>query len=577
MSSILLMVGSFVGYLIAYNLYGKFLSKKIFKIDNKAITPSESLNDGKDFVPTKKGVLFGHHFTSIAGLGPIVGPAIAIIWGWVPAVLWIFFGSIFLGAVHDFGVLILSMRHKGTSIGDISATLISPRIRIMFLIIMFITNLMVIAVFTLIIAILFGMYPSAVIPVWSEVPIAILLGYMMYKKGANHLFWGIIAVILMFVFVVIGVYNPISLPEIAGINPLVIWAIVLLIYAYFASILPVTTLLQPRDYINSHQLFIILFLLVLGVFVSNPVFVAPAINPAPEGAPSILPFIFIVIACGAISGFHSLVSGGTTSKQCANESDTLPIAYGGMLTEGFLAILVIIAVGAGIGLGFEETSGNVLTGTTAFATHYGSWASANGLAPKLKAFVFGSANLMAGYGLPMNLSLTLMGVFLVSFASTTLDSATRVQRYIVSEFAHNVNMPSLAKPHPATIIAIGITALLCFNGGFTETALKKGALALWPLFGVTNQLLAALALLTVTVYLAKKKIMLSITIIPGIFMAIITIWGSIDNIQQFLGTGNILLLSISIISLLLEIWIIMEIIRILRKTDLLPDKVSGSK
>lgn len=482
MNSIILVVVCFFGYIAAYKLYGNFLSKKIFRLDVKAKTPSVSINDGKDFVPTKKGILFGHHFTSIAGLGPIVGPAIAIIWGWVPAVLWVFFGSIFFGAVHDFGILILSIRHKGRSVGDIAATLISPRVRIMFLIIMFIANLMVIAVFTLIIAILFNMYPSSVIPVWSEIPIAIFLGYMIYKRKANHLLWGLLALVLMYLFVVVGAYYPINLVEFAGLNPLVIWALILFIYAYIVSILPVTTLLQPRDYINSHQLFVTMGLLILGIFVSNPEMVAPAVNTSPEGAPSILPFIFIVIACGAISGFHSLVSGGTTSKQCENESDSLPIGYGGMLTEGFLSILVIVAVGAGIGLGLKNSDETILTGSAAFTAHYASWASAAGLEAKLKAFVDGSANLMLSFGLPMKISLTIMGVFLVSFAATTLDSATRVQRYIVGEFARNTKMSFFAKPHPATLIVIGVTAVLCFHGGLTEPALKNGALSLWPLF-----------------------------------------------------------------------------------------------
>ncbi len=565
MNSVILVVFSFVGYLFAYKLYGKFLSSKIFNLKNSNISPSEKFNDGKDFVPTKKAVLFGHHFTSIAGLGPIVGPAIAIIWGWLPAVLWVLFGAVFMGAVHDFGVLILSMRNNGKSIAEIAAKLISKRVRIVFLLIMFIANLMVIAVFTLIISILFDMYPTAVIPVWSSLPIAIILGFLIYKKNANHILWSIIALILLYGFVIIGAYFPITMPPVLGISPVVVWAIILLVYAYLASILPVTVLLQPRDYVNSHQLMVAIFLLLLGVFVASPDIVAPTINTNPVGAPEMLPFLFIVIACGAISGFHSLVSGGTTSKQCAKETDALSIGYGSMLLEGFLAILVIISVSAGIGLGMEDSNGNILTGVAAFQNHYASWSSASGLGAKLKAFVDGSANLMSSFGLPVKISLTIMGVFLVSFAATTLDSAARVQRYIVTEFGKSMNMPKLTKPHIATSIVIGVTAVLCFHSGFTSEALKKGALALWPLFGVTNQLLAALALFAITIYLHLKKTNIYIALIPAIFMGVMTIWGSIFNLNVFISTGNILLTVISLISLLIEFWIIIEAILILKK------------
>ena len=567
MNSLILVVICFIGYLAAYKIYGRFLGRKIFRLDDSTICPSTELYDGTDFVPAKKGVLFGHHFTSIAGLGPIVGPAIAIIWGWVPAVIWIFFGSIFMGAVHDFGVLVLSIRNKGCSIGDIAGDLISNRIRFMFLLIMFIANLMVITVFILIIAILFDMYPSSVLPVWSEVPIAILLGYFIYKKKFNHIILSLLALLLLFVFVIIGAYLPVRMPEIAGLNPLVIWAIILFIYAYVVSILPVTTLLQPRDYINSHQLFVVLFLLVIGVIIAHPPIIAPAIDTAPKGAPPIIPFLFIIIACGAISGFHSLVSSGTSSKQCEKETDALAIGYGGMIMEGTLSILVIIAVSAGLGLGLETKDGSILTGSMAFSTHYSSWASAAGLGAKLKAFVVGSSNLMGSYGIPPKISITIMGVFLVSFAATTLDSATRIQRYIVRELAKGINVKSLST-QPATLIAVGVAALLCFHDGFSIIALKRSSLSLWPLFGVTNQLLATLALFAITVYLAKRNISIKFTLIPAVFMLFVTGWGSIANIQKFLSGDKTFLLVISLISFLLEIWIIFEAFLTLKRLSI---------
>ena len=308
MNSLVIALLCFVGYVVAYHTYGRFLSKRIFKVDDALECPSCKLRDDTDYVPTKKEVLFGHHFTSIAGLGPIVGPAIAIIWGWVPAILWVFFGSILMGAVHDFGSLMVSIRNKGRSVGDVASSLISTRVRTLFLLIIFFELLIIIAVFALIIGILFNMYPASVIPVWGEVPIAIALGYLIYKKGMGHTGLGIAAVILMYITVVIGAYVPLKMPELFGLNPIVLWVIIMLIYAFVASTLPVQTLLQPRDYINGHQLLVALALLCLGALVAHPTFVAPAVNMSPAGAPPIFPFLFVVIACGAISGFHSLVS-----------------------------------------------------------------------------------------------------------------------------------------------------------------------------------------------------------------------------------------------------------------------------
>jgi carbon starvation protein len=550
---------------VAYYTYGKFLSKKIFKIDEALECPSCSLRDDKDYVPTKKEVLFGHHFTSIAGLGPIVGPAIAIIWGWVPAVIWVFFGAVFMGAVHDFGSLMVSMRNQGRSVGDVASKLISHRVRTLFLLIIFFELLIVIAVFALIIGILFNMYPASVIPVWGEVPIAILLGYLVYKKGQGHTMWGIVALVVMYVTVVIGAYVPLTMPSIAGLNPIVVWVLIMLAYAYIASVLPVTTLLQPRDYINGHQLLVALTLLGLGAVVAHPTFVAPTVNMSPEGAPPILPFLFVVIACGAISGFHSLVSSGTSAKQCESEKDCLFIGYGSMLTESALSTLVIVAVGAGIGLGMTQSDGSILTGTQAFTTHYASWSSAAGLGAKLGAFVEGSANLMASYGIPKNISLAIMGVFLVSFAATTLDSATRIQRYVVGELAQAYKMPALAKPNAATFIAVGTAAVLCFNGGFGIAEVKKGALALWPLFGTVNQLMAAMALLVITVYLARRKAPAYITGIPLVFMIAMTGWAMVYNLQNFMTKGNMMLFVIGLIVLLLEVWMIFETLVVMKK------------
>jgi len=558
MNSLMLAAGAAILYLVAYHTYGKFLGRKIFKLNPDAVCPSTEFQDDVDFVPTKKPIIFGHHFTSIAGTGPIVGPAIGIIWGWVPALIWILLGSILMGAVHDFGSLVVSLRNQGRSIGDVASDIINKRVRILFLLIIFFELLIVVAIFGVVIAVVFNMFPQAVLPVWFEIPIAIWLGHMIYKKGGNHLQLSIIAVVIMYVTVVIGTYVPIKMPAMFGISPIGIWVIILLAYAYIASTLPVQTLLQPRDYINSHQLLVALGLLALGILVAHPSMVAPAVNLSPKGAPPIWPMIFVVIACGAISGFHSLVSSGTTSKQCHYETDSLAIGYGGMLLEGMLATFVIVSCGAGLALGLAK-GGETFTGLAAFNQNYASWAAAAGLGSKINSFVVGAANMIDSIGIPHKITLTIMGVFVASFAATTLDTATRLQRYIVAELGTACGVPAVAKKHPATIIAVVTALILAFYNGS-----GKGALTLWPLFGATNQLLAGLALLVVTIYLARKKVSIAYTGIPMVFMVFMTGWAMILNIQKFYNTSNWLLLCIGLAVLILEIWMIIESIIVLK-------------
>jgi len=564
MNSLVLAGLMMAGYVLAYHTYGKFLACKIFKLNPEAVCPSTALQDNHDFVPTKKEILFGHHFTSIAGLGPIVGPAIAIIWGWVPAAIWVFFGSIFFGAVHDFGALVISLRANGRSIGDLAADIINKRVRTLFLLIIFFELWIVIAVFALVIAILFTMYPIAVIPVWFELVIAFYLGHLIYKKRKN-IFWpSIIAVIIMYATVIIGAYLPIDFKVLFGMSAksaLITWIVlVLVLQAWLASSLPVQTLLQPRDFINSHQLVIAMVLLTLGIIVAHPPIVAPAINFTVKGAPPVWPFIFVVIACGAISGFHSLVSSGTSSKQCDDESSSLFIGYGGMLMEGTLSTLVIVAVAAGIGLGLAGKGGEIFTGAAAFNHHYASWGAAAGLGSKLGAFVRGSANMIQSYGIPVKIALAIMAVFIVSFAATTLDTATRIQRYVVVELCNAYNLKPLAGRQAGTAFAVITAGLLAFYDGS-----GKGALKLWPLFGTVNQLLAGLALLVTTIYLARRKINIAYTGIPMVFMIIITGWAMLFNIQKFYDTSNWLLLIIGIAVFVLESWMIVESVMVLKR------------
>jgi carbon starvation protein len=559
MGALLIMIVALVGYIVMYKLYGKFIGNKVFGLTAEGKAPSIEFEDGKDYVPTRKEIIFGHHFTSIAGTGPIVGPAIAIIWGWLPAMLWIFIGTIIMGAVHDFGSLIISMRNQGKSIAEYTAKYVNNRTRIFFFLIVFLELWIVIAMFGLVIALVFHWYPASVIPVWLEVAIAVYLGHLIYKKGKDVMTWSIIAVAVMYLTFILGYYLPVKMPAIGGIPATGVWTIILLVYAFIASVLPVTTLLQPRDFINSHQLLVALALLVLGVFFSAFAgrldIVAPAVQASPAKAPPLWPFLFITIACGAISGFHSLVSSGTSAKQVRSEEDSLFVGYGSMLMEGTLATLVVIAVAAGIGIAYTTKAGETLTGVAAWTTHYSSWAAAAGLGSKVAAFVDGAANMIGTLGIPKGIGVIIMGVFVASFAGTTLDTATRIQRYVIAELCASIKLEVLANRYVATVIAVGSALLLAFATGAGGT----GALTLWPLFGAVNQTLAALALIIITLYLQTKgglKWMFSG--FPAAFMSVMTIWAVVYNQVNFLSAHNVLLTVINICILIVAVWIVVE-------------------
>ena len=559
MDALILMIILFIGYILMYRIYGKFIGNKIFKLRKDADVPSYKYNDGIDYVPTKKQVIFGHHFASIAGTGPIVGPAIAIIWGWVPAVIWVFFGSILIGAIHDLGALVISLRNEGKSISAYTARYINTRTRIFFFVIVFLELWIVISVFGLIIAILFDMYPSSVVPVWFQIPIAITLGYQIYKRGRNLVRYTIVAVMIMYASVIAGNYIEVNISAFIGIPPTGVWTIILLIYTFFASTLPVTTLLQPRDYINTYQLIIAMMLLVLGVFFASFQggldFVAPAIQLKPAEAPSLWPFLFITIACGAVSGFHSLVSSGTSSKQLMSEKDALFVGYGSMLTEGALAILVIIAVSAGIGMGYETHSGEMLFGVEAWNHHYSSWSAAGGLREKIGAFVDGSANMIGSAGVPREVALVIMGVFVASFANTSLDTAARIQRYVITELLSGFKPKIFKDKYFTTFLAISSAAILAFATG----ANGKGALNLWPLFGSVNQTLAALSLIIISVYLRTKgRYRWLITGIPAVFMGAVTLWAILKNQRIFASQNDLLLQTVNLVILVIVVWVIVE-------------------
>lgn len=566
MDALLVMIAAALGYIAMYRLYGRFIGKKIMRLDPDAKVPSAEMEDGIDYVPTRKEVIFGHHFTSIAGTGPIVGPAIAIIWGWVPALIWVFVGSIFMGAVHDFGALIISMRNKGKSLSEFTAKYLTPQSRFYFFVIIFLELWLVIAIFGLVISVIFHMYPSSVLPVWLQVAIALNLGYLVARKGKNIFVWSLISVALMYLTVILGTYLPIEMPGIAGIPATGIWTLILLVYAYIASILPVTRLLQPRDFINSYQLLIAMGLMVLGVFFAaftgDMKMVAPEVQMSPQAAPPMWPFLFITIACGAISGFHSLVASGTSAKQVRSENDSLFVGYGSMVTEGFLATLVTIAVAAGIGLGYEH-EGQMLFGAEAWTNHYSSWAAAEGLNDKVGSFVIGAANMIKTMGMPFSLAIAIMGVFVASFAATTMDSATRVQRYVVTELFDFLGVKVFKNIYFTTFVVVATAALLAFVSG----ADGKGALTLWPIFGAINQTLAALALIVIALYLKNKSnTRWLIAGIPAAFMVVMTLWASLLNEINFIQDQNWLLTGVNGVIILLVVLIVIEGTRTMLQT-----------
>jgi carbon starvation protein len=524
------MVVTFALYILAYNLYGKKLGSKVFELATKNITPAEKHNDGVDYVPTNKFILAGHHFTSIAGTGPIVGPVLGVIWGWVPALLWVVFGSIFAGAVHDFGALVLSMRHDGRSIGDITGSVVNPRTRSLFFLIIFFGLWIVIAIFAILMANLFVQYPQCVFPIWIEIAIAMALSWYLYEKKGSLLIGSIVAIVLMYLTIWIGLYIPVALSKAA-------WIIIIMIYIFFASTMPVQRLLQPRDYINALELGVAMILLIVGIIVRPLPIVAPAVVSSPAGAPSMFPFLFITIACGAISGFHSLVSSGTSSKQIDKEPSALAVGYGGMLLEAALATLVIIAVTTGVS-------------KEAWLTTYANYAKV----PTLPTFAEGGARIVETLGISRAMALNILAVFMVSFASTTIDTATRLQRYVISEFGDSIGQKWLDNKYIAAGIAVVSAYLMAFRGS---------ANVIWPLFGATNQLIAGLALLTVTVYLAENNKPTVYTMIPMIFMVFMTTWGMVGNFRNYLAAGNTLLAVIDGIIIVLEVWMIVEAVNVL--------------
>ena len=723
MNAVVVAALAFVGYIVAYRFYGRYISRRLFGLRDTTDVPAHKQKDGIDFVPTQREVLLGHHFTTISGVGPIVGPALGVIWGWVPALLWVVFGSIFVGAVHDFGALVISARQQGRSIGEVSRTLLSPTVRTVFMLIIAVLLWVVLAIFAFVIALLFVMYPTSVVPIWLEIPIAFWLGWAMYRKKWAVKWCALAAVVMMYATVYLGTQYPVSFDvaeghgvegsaeeavkaakealqrnawearKVPGVkvvkgkfhpramkkaaptfpaariplllshwkvtatktltkpqqpprtiketfygqplrclfkdkvgkallavtlktdngerlalkagkqrladgaeaeiklefqpsgkvlekgawtplcevveknnkrrfylfkaeyvrlqthpDAVVLWIVLLLVYIYAASTLPVHWLLQPRDYINSHELYVAMGLVAIGLFASAPVIVAPAFNTSVVGAPAFFPFLFVIIACGAVSGFHALAASGTTVKQLSNEKDALPVGYGAMLLEAVLATLVILACTAGF------------PSLKAWLGHYASWGAAQGLGAKLSAFINGSCSFIETLGVPFDLAAAILAVLVVSFAATTLDSACRIQRYLIAELAQDANIPLLPNRYVASLVAVATAAVLAFVEGS-----GKGGLILWPLFGTVNQLLAALVFVVITIYLLKRGIKTPLVFLPMLFLIVTTTWALLTKIVDFWKGQNWLLFGVGVAVALIEAVMLVEAARALAR------------
>jgi carbon starvation protein len=552
-------VVSIVCFLLAYRFYGTFIQNQILAIDPYRVTPAHEINDGMDFVPTNKYVLFGHHFASIAGLGPILGPAIAMAWGWLPALLWVVFGSIFIGAVHDFCALELSLRYKGRSIGDITERVIGHRARILFLLIIFFLLALAMGVFAITIGTLFSIYldapantfpghPEAVLPTFSLMLIAVGVGYLVYKKNFSLGIASIIGFVLLLGSTLGGLLFPITFVETAlapsiGVTGNTAWVLILLAYAALASVLPVWLLLQPRDFLNSFLLYLTMGLIYLGLAASPPEMAAPAVHHEYVKFGEMFPLLFITIACGAVSGFHNLVSSGTTARQVAKTMDSRFIGYGGMVTEGALAVLVILACGAGLG---DRAAWLVVYPPEGIG----------GLGPQLSAVINGAGSFIANLGFSAAFANQFLAVTIVAFAMTTLDSATRLLRYNVEELGKTFRIGILTNAYVATLVAVGAI-------GFFALWKIDGAPAgklLWFLFGTTNQLLACLGLLVVTVYLHKLGRPTVYTLIPMVFMFVVTFSAIVIQIKGFLSAERIQYgpVAVSILVFAMAIWLTIE-------------------
>ncbi len=535
MNSLVIAFISIILFWAGFVFYARLL-ERVWEVNPTHSTPAFSKYDGVDYIPARHWtILFGHHFASIAGAGPIIGPVIAaMLWGWLPALIWIVIGCIFLGGVHDFSALMLSLRHDGKSIADVTQRILNFKSKMVFSAFVFLSLILVMAVFSAVTAKTLMNEPGLVIPTFGLIFVAILVGLMMYKWRWNQLIATIIGVALLFGLLILGNHIPIV---INAIDPLKIWIIILLVYAFIASVLPVNILLQPRDYLSTFILFFGLLFGYTGLVLTRPQMHTPAFISWTARQGYLWPMLSVIVACGAISGFHSLIAGGTTSKQLANEGEARRIGYGAMILEGILALLALLCVTAG--LYWTQGSGE-----------------AGLIYPQLMKGGDWIGTFSAGFGRITRPILGSLGtisaaVMLNAFVMTTLDSATRINRYITEElFGDGLRIKIFRNRYFSTSVIICLTLWLALGNWKI----------IWPIFGTANQLVAALVLLVVSAYLAGVRKVTKITILPTIFMLITTftalIWQGIRCFRQ----QNILLFIITALLFILAVFIMREVV-----------------
>lgn len=542
-----------VGLYLGYRFYSRHLSDKVWQLKSDEPMPSAEHADGVDFVPAKREVLWGHHFSSIAGAAPILGPAMAIVWGWVPALIWVVLGVVFMGAAHDFGALVLSTRHEGRSVGDLTGRYIGPRSRMLFLIIIFFLIWLVGAVFAFAIAGLFVAFPASILPVNLEILVAVVLGWWAYKKSGSLLFPSILVLLGLYAVIFLTATDAIPVPGQESIlRDRQFWLIALMVYAYVASSLPVWLLLQPRDLINSHQLVVGLAACYIGFFVTAPVLNAPPIGDL-SALPAIFPLLFVTIACGAISGFHGLVSSGTTSKQLSRADDARPIGYGAMIGEATLAVLATMAVAAGVWASTNDHAhawGFIQAKSTAPGPEAGFVLPQVGEA--LQAFVNGASGFLAGLGIPFKVAATVVAVLVISFAATSLDTALRIQRLVVAEIGSTYRIKPLQNRWIGGAIACGSVLVLIYAD------YDQGAKSLWPVFGATNQVLAAFTLMLCALYLRKTGRKSKAYAIPAVIVMAITFTAMAVQVMRDLGEEKWLVGTVGMVIAVLAVWVALE-------------------
>ena len=529
---------AFAAYWAAYRFYARHLARRLFALDDARPTPAHRLRDDVDYVPANRYVLFGHQFASITGLSPMLGPAIAVIWGWLPALAWVVLGAVFVGAVHDFGALAVSIRARGLSIGKVTESLVGPRAKTLFHLLIFFLIALAMGVFVHVVATLFSpaFYPESVLPTGVLMLVAVGIGVAIYRLG-----WDIraltaagLAVLLLLVWA--GIRYPVVGPSLAQ------WKWLLLLYSFAASVLPVWLLLQPRDYLNSLLLYAGVAAMYAGFFLTNPSFAAPVLDVDPAGAPAMFPFVFIVIACGAASGFHALVSSGTSAKQLDRETDAPLVGYGAMLGESLLGVMAVLACTAGF-VSRQE-----------WLARYQSWETADSLGGNIAAFIAGTTRFLSTLGFPAELATVGVAVLVVSFALTSLDSATRLLRYNVTEIGETLGVAVLGNRYAAS--AIAVAAIWFF--AFFQVRGEFAGLVLWQLFGTTNQMLAGLALLAITVYLLRRGKPIVYTLAPMLLVLVSTLSAMSINLTEFWTDAQWTLLVTGTAILVLAVWLAVE-------------------